>query len=86
MTLKIKCFFPILLCLLLSCCESPVHRPPDYITMANRLLSKTAKQLKKEKDLIPIGDSGQMMGNIKSMGLECEYFLFSKAQSLRFRS
>jgi hypothetical protein len=74
MIFKIKCFLLILLCLLLSCCETPPERPVSYITMANRLLSKTAKQLKIEKDLIPIGDNGQMMGDIKTMGLSFNYY------------
>jgi hypothetical protein len=74
MTLKINCVFSILFCLLLSSCETPPEKPVSYITMANRLLSKTAKQLKVEKGLIPIGDMGQMMGNIQAMGLSFQYF------------
>jgi hypothetical protein len=74
MTLKINCVFSILFCLFLSCCETPSETPVSYITMANRLLSKTAKQLKVEKGLIPIGDMGQMMGNIQAMGLSFQYF------------
>ena len=83
MTLKINCVFSILFCLLLSSCETPPENPVSYITMANRLLSKTAKQLKIERDLIPIGDNGQMMGDIQTMGLSFNYYHLLNLENAR---
>ena len=46
----------------------------DYEVLADKVISQTARQLKKEKDLIPVGTMGQMMGDIQAIGLSFQYF------------
>jgi len=53
------------------------------IIISNKIISQTAKQLKKEKGLIPIGETGQMMGDIQAIGLEFQYFQLVSLEEAR---
>lgn len=66
----------LILTLTIGCSQAEIgcSQTEDYEVLATRIESQTAKQLKKEKGLIPIGNSGQMMGNIKSIGLSFNYY------------
>jgi len=46
----------------------------DYSVLSAQVRSQTAKQLKKEKDLIPVGSGGQMIGDIQLARIMFQYF------------
>jgi hypothetical protein len=66
----------LILTLTIGCSQAEIgcSQTEDYEVLATRIESQTAKQLKREKGLVPTGNSGQMMGNIKSMGLSFNYY------------
>ncbi len=74
MRLMKNTFISATVCLILSCCEIPNHTSPRYVTLSDEILHQTAQQLEKERELIPIGNMGQMMGDIQAVGLEFQYF------------
>ena len=69
MKFKKTMLFSIIATLMLGCAPCL-----DYEVIARQIRSQTAKELKKEKDLIPVGTMGQMMGDIQAIGLSFQYF------------
>jgi hypothetical protein len=47
---------------------------PLYVQLAHQITEKTAKKLKKEKNLIPVGSGGGMMDDVKAMMLAFNYY------------
>ena len=47
---------------------------PDYEQIADTITAKTAKKIKAEKNLIPIGTGGGMLGDIYMMAISFDYY------------
>ena len=69
MRLKISTLFFLLIILLFGCAQHS-----DHEIIIDKIINKTEKQLKKEKDLFMIGTGGQMMGDIQLARISFQYF------------
>ena len=70
-------FGVLLLFIFLGSCGAPEHKSPRYVGLAHDITRKTAKKLKKEKGLMPVGTGGQMMHDIQVMTMS--FFLYREA-------
>ena len=74
--MRITFLFLLLMILSTSCELPPVDNSP-YLpskqSLANDVRARTAFQLKMEKGLTPFGTAGQMMDEIKMLGLSFQY-------------
>jgi hypothetical protein len=69
-----RLIFIFLFVFLLGGCSSPFHtQPSEKSRIASEIRSKVAKKLRDEMDLIPFGSGGQMMYQIKMLGLAFQY-------------
>jgi len=66
----------LILTLTIGCSQAEIEcsQEEDYEILGRKVRSQTAKQLRKEVDLIPAGTMGQMMGDIQAMGLSFNYY------------
>jgi hypothetical protein len=75
--MRIPFIFFLLMIICASCELPPVDNSP-YLpskqSLANDVRARTAFQLKREKGLIPFGTAGQMMDEIKMLGLSFQYY------------
>ena len=62
-------FGTVFLFIFLGSCGAPEHKSPRYVGLAHDITRKTAKKLKKEKGLMPVGTGGQMMDDIQKMSM-----------------
>src|SRR6185503_7266894 len=74
--MRITFLFSLLIIFCASCELPPVDNSaylPSKQSLANDVRARTAFQLKREKGLIPFGIAGQMMHEIKMLGLSFQY-------------
>jgi hypothetical protein len=57
-----------------GCQKDTEYHPSDKQKLANELRARVASKLKKETELRPCGTHGQMMGQIKMLGLSFNYY------------
>lgn len=55
-------------------CSCNNHQFPYYERLADQITAKTAKKLRKEKNLYLIGTGGRMMDDIKMMAMAFNYY------------
>ena len=75
-----RCFlFIIINLLLLGCNKNESFQPSEKCKIASEIRTKVAKKLAQEQGLIPFGTGGQMLDQIRMLGL---YFQYRKPVSI----